>query len=311
MDQTAAQMRRAAIAALDALTDQERAGAALPFGDEEARRWLEYRPRSRPGSCLATASPAARKAAHRLLATGLGEHGYAQAAVIMALEEVLDRREDWRNGRHSGDYWVCVFGDPAGDGPWSWRVEGHHLSVTMTVDGDDVSPAPVFLGANPAAVCYRDRPVSRPLGPEEDLGRALLQALTPAQRAVAVYADEAPSDIRSGTSPTAPAMMTPLGVAASDLAPGPRDLLAEIIALYLGRLAPALAAREEARIAGSELHFAWAGPAEPGTRHYYRIQGPDFLTEYDNTTANHVHTVLRRPNRDFGADILAAHHRLG
>lgn len=304
-------MRQAAEALVAALDDKQRTQAALSFGDDEARRWLEYRPRSRPGACLALASPAARKAAHRLLATAFGEHGYAQAAVIMALEEVLDRRENWRRGRHSGDYWVSVFGTPAGDDPWSWRFEGHHLSVTMTVHGADVSPAPVFLGANPAAVYYRGRPVSRPLGAEEDLGRALLQSLTPAQRGVAVVADRAPGDIRSATSAQARSMMQPLGLPGSELAAGPSALLDEIVALYLGRLSPALAEREAARLAGRELHFAWAGPAVAGTRHYYRIQADDLLIEYDNTTddGNHAHTVLRRPHSDFGADILAAHRR--
>jgi Protein of unknown function (DUF3500) len=304
-------MRVAAAALLAELDERERSAAALPFADDAARRWLEYRPRRRPGTCLATATPAARKAAHRLLATGLGEHGFAQAAVIMALEEVLDRRERGRMSRHSGDYWVCVFGDPAGDDPWSWRFEGHHLSVTMTVHGADVSPAPVFLGANPAAVYHGARPVSRPLGPEEDLGRALLRSLPPAQRAAATCADRAPRDIRSATSATADPMMTPLGVPAAGLAPGAADLLAEILGLYLDRLTPALARREQARIAGSDLYFAWAGPDEPGTRHYYRIQGDDLLIEYDNTTSdgNHAHTVLRRPRSDFGADILAAHRR--
>jgi len=309
LDLTAAEMREAAAALLAALDDSQRGQAARPFGDDAARRWLEYRSLSRPGACLAVASPAARKAAQRLLATALGEHGYAQAAIIMALEEVLDRREHGALGRHSGDYWVCVFGDPGAD-PWSWRFEGHHLSVTMTVRGADVSPAPVFFGANPAAVGYRGRPVSRPLGPEEDLGRALLRALTAGQRAHAVIADRAPHDIRSGTSPLARAMMTPAGLASGDLAAGQRAILDEIVALYLGRLSPALAARESDRIAGCELHFAWAGPATAGTRHYYRIQGDDLLIEYDNTTddGNHAHTVLRRPHGDFGADILAAHH---
>ncbi len=304
-------MRGAAAALLGELDERQRSAAALPFADDAARRWLEYRPRHRPGACLAGTTPAARKAAHRLLATGLGEHGFAQAAVIMALEEVLDRRERGRMARHSGDYWVCVFGDPGGDDAWSWRFEGHHLSVTMTVRGEDVSPAPVFLGANPAAVYHGDRAVSRPLGPEEDLGRALLRALPLALRTAATCADRAPRDIRSATSARAEPMMTPLGVPAADLAPGARALVDEILALYLGRLTPALASREAARIAGSELYFAWAGPDEPGTRHYYRLQAEDLLIEYDNTTSdgNHAHTVLRRPRSDFGADILAAHHR--
>ena len=161
-DSLAGQMRAAASRLLAALDDGQRELAARPFTDDAARRWLEYRPRHRPGTCLAELSGPATKAAHRLLATGLSEHAYAQAMGIVALEEVLDRQERWRRGRHSRDYWVSVFGDPEGGRPWSWRFEGHHLSVTMTVAGQEVSPAPVFFGANPACVSYAGHPVSRP-----------------------------------------------------------------------------------------------------------------------------------------------------
>jgi hypothetical protein len=306
----AAAMRVAAARLLAALDESQRVLAALPFGDEAARRWLEYRPEPRPGACLALLTPAARKAAHRLLATALSEHAFAQAMVIVALEEVLDLRERGRVGRHSGDYWVTVFGDPADDEPWSWRFEGHHLSVTMTVLGDEISPAPVFLGANPAAVTYAGRAVSRPLAPEEDLARALLDALGPAGRSAAVVSDQAPHDIRSATSPRAQRVLEPRGVAASALGPTARALLDQLAGLYLDRLPAELAAREAARVASGDLHFAWEGPLTPGTRHYYRVQGDDLLIEYDTTDdGNHAHTVLRRPRSDFGDDILAAHYR--
>jgi hypothetical protein len=258
----------------------------------------------------------ARKASHRLLATGLSEHAYAQAMVIIALEEVLDRRERWRYGRHSNDYWVAVFGDPAGDDPWSWRFEGHHLSVTMTVLGDEVSPAPVFLGANPARVTYHGQAVSRPLPLEEDLAREALTALSPAQRSVAVVADRAPGDILTGTRPRAGEQIEPLGIAASRLPGTPRAMLERMVGLYLGRLPDELAAGEAARVIAGELYFAWQGPTTPGARHYYRVQGDDLLIEYDNTSddGNHQHTVLRRPRSDFGDDVLAEHlsqaHRL-
>jgi uncharacterized protein DUF3500 len=305
-----AQMRSAAKTLLDLLDEKQRVLAALPFADEGARRWLEYRPRRRPGACLALASPRARKAAHRLLATGLSERGYAQAMTIVALEEVLDRLEGWRRGRHSGDYWVSIYGDPAGGEPWSWRFEGHHLSVSMTLADGEVSPAPVFLGANPACVSYAGRPVSRPLAPEEDLARALLEELGAAGRSAAVVADRAPADIRSGARSRASPIIQPLGIAAGSAGPTARALLGQLVALYLDRLPPELAAREAARTAGGELHFAWEGPLGPGTRHYYRIQGDDLLIEYDNTSddGNHAHTVLRRPRGDFGADILAGHY---
>ncbi|HEV2257018.1 MAG TPA: DUF3500 domain-containing protein [Streptosporangiaceae bacterium] len=303
-------MRSAALALLAALDDEQRALAARPFEDDAARRWLEYRPRQRPGASIADMRETPRKAAHRLLATGLSDHAYAQAMSIIALEEVLDRREQWRRGRHSNDYWVSVFGDPAGDAPWSWRFEGHHLSVTMTVAGDHVSPAPVFFGANPACVSYAGRPVSRPLAPEEDLAQVLLDAMAPAERDLAVVSGQAPGDIRSGTSSRAREGIEPLGVAAGQLGSGARAVLGELVTVYLDRLPAGLAARESARLAGGELHFAWEGPVRSSARHYYRVQGDDLLIEYDTTSdGNHAHTVLRRPRSDFGDDVLAEHYR--
>lgn len=305
---TAANMRQAAGALLRELDDEQRELAALSFDNDAARRWLEYRPNRRPGACLALLTTAARKAAHRLLATGLSEHCFAQAMVIVGLEEVLDLRERGALSRHSGGYFLTVFGDPVSDDAWSWRFEGHHLSVTMTVRGDQVSPAPVFLGAHPACVSYAGLPVSRPLGPEEDVARALLDALGPAGRNVAILADEAPYDIYSGTSGRA-GQLQPRGVASSTLGPTARALLDQLLALYLDRLPAELAAREAARISSGELYFGWEGPLTRVTRHYYRVQGDDLLIEYDTTDdGNHAHTVLRRPASDFGADILAAHY---
>ncbi|MFD6568031.1 DUF3500 domain-containing protein [Micromonospora profundi] len=304
------QMRAAGTSLLAALDPPTRAAAGYAFDDEDARRWLEYRPRPRPGVSLADLDTAGRKAAHRLLATALSPSAYAQAMAIIALEEVLDRAEGWRRGRHSGDYWVAVFGDPARDDRWAWRLEGHHLSVTMTVVDDQVSPAPIFFGANPAAVRYAGRPVSRPLGVEEDLARALLDALGPTERAAAIIADEAPADIISATRPRVDGPLEPLGVPADRLGPTGRALLHQVVALYLDRLPPELAAAEAARLDAGQLHFAWAGPTRPGQRHYYRVQGDDLLIEYDNTSddGNHAHTVLRRPASDFGTDVLATHH---
>src|SRR5438067_842985 len=177
MDAIPDAMRRHATDLLSGLSDEAAAEARRAFGDDSARRWIEYRPRPRPGVSLADLDVAGRKAAHRLLATALSTHAFAQATGVMALEEVLDRAEGYRRGRHSDDYRVVVFGEPAHDDRWGWRFEGHHLSVSVTVAGELVSAAPVFLGANPATVSYAGRPVSRPLAPEEDVAGALLDAL--------------------------------------------------------------------------------------------------------------------------------------
>lgn len=305
-DSLAAQMRTAAADLLAALAPPDRDRAALPFDDDAARRWIEYRPETRPGADLAALTGAGRKAAHRLLATGLSPHAYAQAMAVVALEEVLDRAEGWRRGRHSEDYWVCVFGDPADD-IWSWRFEGHHVSVSMTIADDVVSPAPVFLGANPHRVAYRGRTVLQPLAIEEELAFALLEAMSPAERSAAIVSTQAPADIRSATRPQS-APIEPFGVAAGRLGSAARGVLDELLGVYLDRLPEGLAEREAARTLAGERHFAWEGPASPGGRHYYRIQADDLLIEYDNTAqdGNHAHTVLRRPHGDFGGDVLAA-----
>jgi hypothetical protein len=300
-------MRERAAELLARLPGDRRTSGRLPF-DDPARRRMEYRPRPRAGVSLAELDAAGRKAAHRLLASALSPSAFAQALAVMALEEVLDRAEGGRRNRHSDDYRIVVFGDPA-DRRWGWRFEGHHVSVSMTLAGDAVAPGPVFLGANPATVSHAGRPVLRPLGPEEDLARQLLSAMPAAARSQAVIAGTAPDDVLSGSSPQAPQRLAPLGVPAGRLGPTGLALLDELVGAYLDRLVPDLAAAEATRLVGTELHFAWAGPTEPGVGHYYRIQGPDLLIEYDNAQdgANHAHTVLRRPAGDFGADLLARH----
>jgi hypothetical protein len=289
-----------------ALLTRAPAAARAPFDDDAVRRWIEYRPRRRPGACLTDLDPGTRKAAHRLLATALRPHAFAQAMTIMGLEEVLDRAEGYGRSRHSNDYWVIVFGDPATDERWGWRFEGHHLSVTMTVDGDTVFPTPVFLGANPDTTRYEGVPVVRPLAPEQDFGFALLDALDGPTRASAVVAKAAPPDIHSGPRPRAGAPIEPLGVSGADLDASAKALLLRLLKVYVDRLPDDLAIPVDV----DTLHFAWQGATARGAGgHYYRIQGPDLLVEYDNTDndANHAHTVLRRPASDFGGDVLAAH----
>jgi len=301
------QMRAAAGALLTRLDDDSRPLAQRPLDDRQ-RRWLEYRPRPRPGACVGHFDLEARKAAHLLLATGLSPHAHAQAVTVMALEEVLDRQEGGQRGRRGDDYWVVVYGDPADD-VWAWRFEGHHLSVTMTIADGQIHPTPVFLGANPAAVRHKGRDVIRPLAVEELLAREVLAAMDAPTRAAAIVSPVAPADIRSGPRPQLDETFEPLGVPGEELPPPARALLGELVTWYLDRLPGELSTQEAERADPRHLHFAWEGSTEPDRGHYYRIQGPDLLIEYDNTAddANHAHTVIRRPRSEFGGDVLAAH----
>jgi hypothetical protein len=285
----------------------DRAGLArMPLSDEQLRRDWTYVPRRRAGLSFGDLDRGGRKAIHRLLSTALTPHAYAQAASVMALEDVLDRREGGARGRHSTDYWLVLFGEP-GDGAWGWRFEGHHVSVNVTLADGKVAISPCFLGANPAVVSHRGRPIVRPLAAEEELARALLAELGPAGRAVAVVADRAPWDIRSAAAPRIPAPTEPSGISAGKLGRPDRELLDSLVSLYVERVPEDATAGRRPPL--DELSFAWEGPLEIGAGHYYRVQGPGFLIEYDNVQndGNHIHSVCRFPLADFGDDILARH----
>jgi hypothetical protein len=105
----------------------------------------------------------------------------------------------------------------------------------------------------------------------------------------------------------------PKGIASEELDAAQRELLKNIVSVYVSRLPAELA---EAELAGYDdgrldaLSFAWSGPGERGLPHYYRVQGPRLLIEYDNAQrgGNHAHSVWRDPEGDFGADVLGEHN---
>ncbi len=296
---------------LAALGPEQRTRASLPFDGEERRNW-HYVPRARKGIPLKDLDAAQRRLAEELLKTGLGPRGYTEAMGVLALEGVLREREGAY--RDPGLYFVSIFGPPSAADPWGWRVEGHHLSLNYTVvPGQGVATAPAFFGANPSEV--REGPLKglRPLAQEEDQARALVQALDPERRSRAVFAGVAPREIVTGAQRKVEPLRPP-GVPAEALSEGQRKQLAALLDVYLSRMTRELADDRARRLreAGFErIHFAWAGGLERGQPHYYRIQGPTFLVEYDNTQdgANHIHTVWRDFEGDFGEDLLARHYR--
>ncbi|GAC1544043.1 MAG: DUF3500 domain-containing protein [Acidimicrobiales bacterium] len=107
----------------------------------------------------------------------------------------------------------------------------------------------------------------------------------------------------------------PKGLPAAAMSATQHELLRQLLDVYVQRVPDAVADDEASKYRGdalSGLWFAWAGGLEPGQGHYYRVQGPRLLVEYDNTQrgANHVHTVWRDPDGDFGADVLGEHRKI-
>jgi hypothetical protein len=321
-------MASAATSFLASLTPDQRQSASFSFDSDERMHWhfipTEMFPRN--GLTIGQMNESQRKLAHELLKAGLSQRGYLTATSIMELEKVLGALEaaaperattpQGRTGpvlvRNPERYFFSIFGTPSAHDTWGWRVEGHHVSLNFSVVGGTlVAGSPSFFGSNPAEVREGPKKGLRILGPEEDAARALLKSLDAAQRQKAIIDAAAPGDMLTMANVNI-SPLSPTGIMADGLKPDQRDLLMKLIDVYTGYMAPDIAADRQTRLkkAGVEkIAFAWAGETEPGKKHYYRIQGPSFLVEYDNTQndANHIHSVWRDFNGDFGRDLLREH----
>ena len=321
-----ARMAAAATEFLKSLTPEQRQQAMFTFDGAERTHWnfIPTELFARNGLTLKQMNPAQQQLAHELLKVGLSQRGYMTATQIMELEGVLAVFEAARRAaatqppqgnqfvRDPERYFFSIFGTPSTRTTWGWRVEGHHMSLHFTVvNGTLVAGAPTFFGSNPAEVRDGPKKGTRVLALEEDAARALLESLDATQRGSAIIDSTAPNDIVTVANVKIDPL-SPVGIPASALSAGQRRLLKQLVDVYAGHMADDIAADRLARIekAGwDHVAFAWAGGLERGQKHYYRVQGPTFLIEYDNTQndANHIHSVWRDFKDDFGADLLREH----
>ncbi len=298
------------------LDPEQRVAATFALDDDEERTRFHFIPSEmfeRRGVMIADLDDDQRARAHRLLAAGLSSQGHLTVRQIMELEDVLLALEGGaRFARDRDEYLFAFFGEPSTSEPWAWRFEGHHLSLHFTVLGDDLAVmTPAFAGANPAEVREGPQRGRRVLGDREDAGRALFVALDPDQRVAATIAAEAPRDIVTGAESTVDPL-DPVGIRGVELNGEQRALLRALIEVYLGLMSDEIADRRRGELLDAGLDdvtFGWAGSVEEGQPHYYRVQGPTFLIEYDNTQngANHIHSVWREFDGDFGRDLLREH----
>jgi hypothetical protein len=321
---------------LSSLTPEQRQQAAFPFEGEERLRWnfIPTETFPRKGLLIKDMNETQRSRAHDLMKAALSQRGYLTATSIMDLETVLgDLEERAATGRapasageaagrgrgrgpalvrDSGKYFFSVFGTPSKKDTWGWRVEGHHVSLHFdVVKGTLVSSTPTFFGSNPAEVPDGAKKGTRILAAEEDSARALLMALDAKQREKAVINTVALNEIVT-TNKLDIEPLSPAGIPAAEMTSSQRDLLTKVIDVYTGFMASDVADERTAKLkkAGLEkITFAWAGEAERGKKHYYRVQGPTFLIEFDNSqnNGNHIHSVWRDFNGDFGRDLLREH----
>jgi hypothetical protein len=297
---------------LATLNDEQRKKAVYVYADKERFNW-NFVPTSRNGISFHEFNPEQEKAALALLKASLSEQGYKKASGIMALENVLRKIE----GRSQDDtyrdplnYFFTIFGDPNLNLPWGWRIEGHHLALNFSsLNGKITSSTPSFNGSNPGTVAGA-KPI---LELETELGFLLVNSFSKTQLEKTLFSTEALPEIVTGNSRLAKPL-TPAGIFFTDLTEVQKRFFRELLATYVNNYQLGFSEKlwkKIERMGYEKLSFAWAGSLKPGSGHYYRIQGPSLIIEYDNTqnNANHVHTVVRDLTNDFADDILREHYQ--
>ena len=306
-------MTTAAKAYLNALTPEQRARTVFPFTSDERLNW-HFIPIARKGIALREMNPAQKHLAEALMSAGLSQQGVIKAHTIMSLEQVLKDAEQGKGPeRDPENYHVWIFGEPSGHGTWGYRFEGHHLSLNWTVVNGRIASSPSFFGANPAEVKGGPRAGLRALMREEDLGYDLMNSLTDPQRAIAIVDKSAYKDILTSDSRKAALQGQPSGLPFSKMTPPQKEILTNLVSEYAANLPDPLAEMRMDQFHKTEanLFFAWSGGIHRHDLHYYRIQTPAFLIEFDETqdNANHIHSVWRDFQGDFGLDLLAEHYQ--
>jgi len=337
LSQAAAEMSEAASNFLNSLDLDQLRRAVFNFQDEERRNW-HFRPVLRRGVYLSELNTAQRYLAHALVSSGLSSRGHQKALTIMSLEQILldlDPEQSKEVRYRKPEYYsITIFTDtynptnttwrrnfPNGkvsspfEGSWAWRIEGFHLSINFTiVDGKAVSATPSFFGSVPAVVKEGPHEGMSVLRSEQELGYELIKSLSPEQRKIATFPIHKGhlGHLLTGNSRKVDAL-NPRGIAVSQMTAQQTQLLTALVKEYANHHRRELAQRDLAKIkkAGwGKIYFSWAGGTEPGELHHYMIQGPTFVIEFDNTQdGNHVHSVWRDFEGDFGHDLLLEHYK--
>ena len=316
---TAQQLVDKANAFIGTLNDAQKTAALYPFDTAERYRFMYVPLEDRKGISMNELNAAQQAAVMDLLKTSLSEETVQKVKSIMLLDNVLKELEHRKADDHfrdPGKYFLTIFGIPSAKTIWGWRFEGHHVAFHFSANKKElVAGTPSFLGSNPAIVLQGPQKNQEVLKEETDRGFALLHALSADELKKAIIDSVAPGEIITAASRKA-MIAHPAGIRYSELSPPNQQLLLQLLTMYIHRYTKLFADNmlKQIQAAGlNNLWFTWAGYTEHvlGKPYYYRIQGPSIIIEYDNSqnNANHIHTVIRDLNNDFGGDMLLEHYR--
>lgn len=303
------------IAFVNTLSDAQLKIAVFPFNEMNRYDWHYLPPPmvARTGLAIKDMNTGQKQKLNDLLQAYLSKEGFRKTSEIMQNEFFLKETEPSNPNRIPENYYVAVYGVPGKDSIWGWKFSGHHLALNFTVVNDHLAFAPFFFGVYPAEIKDSQNKGTRILKDEEELGFELVNSMSPEQKLKTIFQLKAFTDIVT-TNSVQVAPLKPAGLLAREMTHEQKTVLNKLIVAYLLAMPPDISKIRMDKITKEDLNeicFGWAGETEPGKSHYYRVQGKSFLIELDNTqnNANHIHSVWRDFDGDFGADLLKVHYQ--
>ena len=305
----------AAVKFINSLDSSQRVRSVFDFGQMSRYDW-HFLPASmvtRQGISVRELDNVQKQNFYALLKSFLSDKGLTRAKDIMSYEYLLKELEPNNSNRIPEYYFVAIYGRPDRDSIWGWKFSGHHLALNFTIVKDQLVFAPFFFGVSPAEIKDGANKGKRVIKDEEDLAFELVNSFTKEQKSKAIFQLEAFIEIVT-TNAAQVSSLPPVGILASDMTPEQKIVLNKLIVAYLSSMPDEIAKIRMRRIIAedmNEMRFGWAGGLVKGEPHYYRIQGKTFLVEFDNTQAkaNHIHSVWRDFNGDFGIDLIKEHYK--
>ena len=328
------EIKQVAISLYNSFDKIQKRSGGLSFNDTSRMKWnnLPIGLRARAGTSIGNMTDEQRKFLHRILSVSFSSQGYLKATSIMHLDDLLNKYTDsifykkeinettynflksllWSHK----NYYFAFFGEPS-NSIWGYKLEGHHLSINFTFVNDKLSVTPFFIGTDPAEYPISEYAGWRVLGQEEDLGIKLISLLSTVQQKKAIMSTAVPRDIITAAE-SGKRLVDNWGILGAEMNNNQKAVLQYIIREFVFNLEYDKATIEYDKIVKAgidKIYFGWIGEIDEKKPHYYVLNGPTFIIEFDNNGGprnipNHIHSIWREKGNEFGEDVLKKHFQM-
>ena len=291
---------------LEGLTEQQRQKVLLPIDDPERHQWTNLPPSpDARGLRLGELDKSQVIMACDMLATMLSRSGYEKMCQIMLADDQLLPGGRPRGGLGTENFALVIFGTPSVDQKWAFQLDGHHIGVNLTFEGNSISISPSFIGTQPEFFLIGSQKI-RPLTKEIDVAYRLVNTLNDEQRKAAVLSPRRGTIL---TGPGADGKIPPAnGVACKSLSAEQKSMVRELAAQWINDLPEPQATALREKFVGQidEMKFSWNGALTDRSDISYALMSPEFIIEFSCQGASdkpldHIHTMFRVPTDEYGA----------